>query len=1376
VTVTSTSLTSTSYSGLAGLYYEFNIPMGMYNLLQTVIGTTQNDPNTPQVSQNRAPREWFSQPRPGSDGTTEVIQVNFKLPSTITQLSFQVLRVPCVISAWYQDRNNNWIQMTDDYLSPISLNMTYSAVVSWYTYSSVIYPVVAKAVQFRIVRVYNAQVGNNPYVVGLKETLLRRTIYDASDTVQAIETSQDVLGNTIETYIKNWNPNNVLSDDAGVFWKSFPCPDPNGVVALYLDLRGDDGGPSLVDTVYIDPVYAGPSLNLYYSNDPAQSTLVVNPTLLPPDTEVNVNWVQGTGLADVMGEDPSQMLFPIAFGPLISTPVWIGIEWTPNFNAGSPPADNCLLWTTTPPEGYTGYYPIVYYDVGAGYITCEITNGTTSHSYHAALSPAIVANVPVQIVVGWNYNPSVVYLSVTTQGTTVLGTSTTEDSALPTQISLDGEAGYDNFNGLLTATVIKQEPWSVSSPAFQSAASIYTDPNPIAPNTAGQYPSTSLDNAMFAVDWTSQQYPIGGSDESWYASKTWTPIFSNYMCERGNLYLPQKTWLSYLKLEFTNLVAEPYPVYDQGVPVTYDVFPPSVLANSSTTQTGANNSLLTVGADIVTSSAGSINWFNPSTIQQATTSNWGQVQQNIQVVSGPGTLSTTLPNTAQANISNSYRQEASSPWIYNRKMLNPTELAGQTLTTISSSPSTAQGLQSSTDGSTASGVSSSFTPAVQTSSSNVLPVQAQDWWLFPGANLKMPAAVMTALTGTSVVTARGASAATRNRFTTTCVHRYGTNTLIMDAPLAYFAGLNEVSAYVTDYVSGNDPASFDYSVYDPVTFVYSDNVYQETTGPLTTAGTPYQLENPYFLYPLELEPWTTSGTWVWNSQDGPGSENGQGDEPCAQVTANGTHQTAVSEPLSVSPGDQIQFSALASFVNAVSSGTEDGGTPGSDGSGDIDGGDPGSDGDDGDIDGGDPSSDTSDVGEIFISGITYYEGSQVGTVLFEMPTTTATYTVATQTDMLALSGVTSGQSCTITTGQYQGTYTLAETPASTFANWNQTGYGTLINDPNGNIDGYLFIPLTGDYTVPGSGVDHMSIVLNVASSMTAGTVYWQAQDPVPQAGIEATVSFNATTTSTFAAADIEVFDSGLATSDAMWANSDQLDNNVSTLQLAPYVTTYPGVIPSGMWADTFADWADTVTDWGEELGAVAINVDPNIIYQGNRALHFTRVAGYGNAGVFLTQQTNMIPEGLAQLSCTFFKTTVNSNQIILNFRRASDGFLVHSETFTPVVGYWYTYQSNFFELPDVWDQVYTLEFLATGDAADEIYLSNLVTSVAGIRYFFQLGDSETTLFDITPLAYSNGGIATVSTTLPTNEFSITTEIFSPNSWAYGIDVIPRYLK
>ena len=53
-------------SPLDGLYWAYSIPLGLYNLIQSVLGQTQNDPNTPRSQTNTAPRDWFSQPRPAT--------------------------------------------------------------------------------------------------------------------------------------------------------------------------------------------------------------------------------------------------------------------------------------------------------------------------------------------------------------------------------------------------------------------------------------------------------------------------------------------------------------------------------------------------------------------------------------------------------------------------------------------------------------------------------------------------------------------------------------------------------------------------------------------------------------------------------------------------------------------------------------------------------------------------------------------------------------------------------------------------------------------------------------------------------------------------------------------------------------------------------------------------------------------------------------------------------------------------------------------------------------------------------------------------------------------------------------------------------------
>jgi hypothetical protein len=281
---------------------------------------------------------------------TEVLQVNFKLPLSIGQLGFSVLRVPCTLTAWYRDRNNNWIQLTDGANNPISLNVTYSATTSWYQFQSEIYPVIATAMQLRVTRNYDPQMGNAPYVVGVKETLIRRNVYGLNDTTQAIQDQQDILGNVITSYVKDWNPNNAIDNDPNTYWKSFPCPDPNGVVCFYLDTRDQGGNPQLIDTVYIDPVYTGNTLNLYYSNDSTQGTLVINPVNLPPDTQTNAEWKLGTGMFDssTLGTSNSALTFPTNFGPMVQQPVWIGLEWTPDFAPGAGPPDNPILFGVTP--------------------------------------------------------------------------------------------------------------------------------------------------------------------------------------------------------------------------------------------------------------------------------------------------------------------------------------------------------------------------------------------------------------------------------------------------------------------------------------------------------------------------------------------------------------------------------------------------------------------------------------------------------------------------------------------------------------------------------------------------------------------------------------------------------------------------------------------------------------------------------------------------------------------------------------------------------------------------------------------------------------------------------------------------------------------
>jgi hypothetical protein len=303
----------------------------------------------------------------------------------------------------------------------------------------------------------------------------------------------------------------------------------------------------------------------------------------------------------------------------------------------------------------------------------------------------------------------------------------------------------------------------------------------------------------------------------------------------------------------------------------------------------------------------------------------------------------------------------------------------------------------------------------------------------------------------------------------------------------------------------------------------------------------------------------------------------------------------------------------------------------------------------------------------------------------------------------------------------------------------------------------------------------MRIALVVSADATAGQVWFDTVEIGTTDPVEGTLFKDFITTSQFAKVKCTFNDSGAVRSDDMWAREDPNDTNISSTALAYYTDTIPDVIPAGMWADSFADWADPNIVWGEPRAVVAISVDPNRIYDNKRVLHFSRASGAGEAGIKVRQTTNFFPSGLFRIGCVFYKPNANNNQITLRLRRVSDGVYIHEETFTPVVGYWYEYLTQFVELPDVDDQVYTVEMVTTGDAADELYVNDLYTQCSVVRYFVRLGGGGAFLHDVTPLAYATG-VALVSATVPVNEFSVEATILSPRGYVYGATFVPVYLK
>src|SRR5208282_2400180 len=99
----------------------------------------------------------------------------------------------------------------------------------------------------------------------------------------------------------------------------------------------------------------------------------------------------------------------------------------------------------------------------------------------------------------------------------------------------------------------KLEDASIGRDAFSANPAVYVFPAPMLPNPDGSIPSTTLDNAIFAAAWTLETNGTGGTHESIYENKLWTPVWKDYITAKGYLYLPQALSAKYLDFEFTNL-------------------------------------------------------------------------------------------------------------------------------------------------------------------------------------------------------------------------------------------------------------------------------------------------------------------------------------------------------------------------------------------------------------------------------------------------------------------------------------------------------------------------------------------------------------------------------------------------------------------------------------------------------------------------------------------------------------------------------------------------------------------------------------------------------------------------------------------------------
>ncbi|MGW1436884.1 poly-gamma-glutamate hydrolase family protein [Streptomyces griseus] len=292
------------------------------------------------VSRNRE-RFWSSPPRPNGDRLREVYEFSLSSDRPVNRVGFSLARFPQRAWVQWRDRDGVWHPLQQaGTRAPVQISVMDSlpAIIPtgvpselkahpqhfgaghWMPQLVDVQPVTAS--RFRIVMTRlpssSAPRGTDgqpvPYSLGVKDALVS---YRASspadlpwlpqaDTEHSVPIagSTDLLGSQVEYVVRRNRADGLLPPARGV-WRCAPQAVPSAVVSLYLDLRTAGGQPQVIDRLHLDPLTAGPAMNLYYADE-----TVLPDAFAPADTALAHPLVRASSEAPVT--DAEGVLFPEA--------------------------------------------------------------------------------------------------------------------------------------------------------------------------------------------------------------------------------------------------------------------------------------------------------------------------------------------------------------------------------------------------------------------------------------------------------------------------------------------------------------------------------------------------------------------------------------------------------------------------------------------------------------------------------------------------------------------------------------------------------------------------------------------------------------------------------------------------------------------------------------------------------------------------------------------------------------------------------------------------------------------------------------------------------------------------------------------------------
>lgn len=647
---------------------------------------------------SRVDRFWSSQPDSISATYQEVLEIDLASPTLINVMSFSYSHFPQFLSIEFKDANGpDWQPLLDSVsMLPIEIEVTDSfppilpdpSTVTghvhpqhdydghWVREDRLCHPVIASHLRFLLTRNPNGKGPINTAGGVMKYSLALQNIdfgyrVASEDDIPLAEdddsnanmtkvfaNSSDIFGSNLGFAKKTYHPQSLTNNtdsNISALWKCEPQPFPDAVVNFYADVRTPTGEAQTINRIFVDPLYIGPQINLYYSNDSTVGPYISRRRYLGATQAIGNGVSVGTGTPMDFGPygTSSQLMVDnnaLDFDP---TSDWaLGIQWIRDYALDG---SVHTLWDC-------GSFKITY-ESGGYYLYTPGNVANLSTTDGDSSLDASITNILAAMQDG------VIYFQVSNENTDYESTAPFGQfsAELPLYLSFGANLdATDPSNGQVGALYLAQGTFSstdrynpvngfISSPESYSSVPLLR-----AQEVAAAY------NAILRFDSSRQpvspsvQNPFGliGGSAFRYPNLTWTPVPRHFEMQRGYLKFPPVT-AKFWNLEITNLRPEPN---DKFVPVarTVKTFPTSLLQTTSTPTSATNRSSdLDLGLNV----------------QQVVSP--GFIYNDAPTYQGTGTPPSGITNT-QVYVADDYTTQQNlstlgSAWVYTR--LHPDRFA-----------------------------------------------------------------------------------------------------------------------------------------------------------------------------------------------------------------------------------------------------------------------------------------------------------------------------------------------------------------------------------------------------------------------------------------------------------------------------------------------------------------------------------------------------------------------------------------------------------------------------------------------------------------------------------------------------------------------------